>query len=288
MAVASLSDISAAISSGKEHFVAWAKTFATGLSGANSRWYDLSGYSGTPAANPWSGSALACQNVNSLSTFSLWRSNVSPSTQHLLSMSAITSTSGIVPGMLMLVDMQCYWPGIALSSIFTNNFTGTPTLRYANGEGCRLYLVLTSASGGVTSNMNVSYTNQAGTTGRTLPSTVACNNSIGAGTIVHAGANANNTPSPFLPLASGDRGVQAVATLDIASSGGTGTAALVLARPLAALPLTLASTGCITDYLVMTPGLPVIKDDACLTLLYTTASSPTSAYITGTAGFVWG
>jgi hypothetical protein len=111
----------------------------------------------------------------------------------------------------MLVDMQGYWPEISLSTNTLQSLSGTPTLRYTNGEGCRMYMVTTTAPTTGTPSLTVSYTNQAGTSGRSLGRTTALTASAIQQHILHSGNAANNI-GPFLPLAAGDYGVQNVAS----------------------------------------------------------------------------
>lgn len=297
MAVSSVSDISTAISTGKVWQSFWYKSqFAQSN---HACWVDLSASAGIPNATTWPGVALACQNVGAASGIGLWHPTVTPDVKHLLSLTAVPSgTQLAAPGILVLLDVQCYWPGISANTASLQTLTGTPTLRYANGEGCRLYLTNSASLGTGNANVSISYTNQAGTTGRALPVTVALENSNSGGSysagfgspIVHTNTNASfstNKYGPFLPLASGDRGVQQVASITLSAGTGAGTLVLVLARPLAVLPIGLISVASYSDYFSMVPGMPVIKDDACLTLIgkfSTQGGSP----ISGSVSMVWG
>lgn len=284
MALQSVDNLIASLASSKETQYVWQKTFGS-VTMASTRWYDLSGYAGSPAANAWSGSALACQNVNDTTGFGVPHGgNVSPSVKHLLTQSVLTSNTSAVPGFLMIQDMQCYWPGINMNSNALQNLTGTPSLRYANGEGCRLYLAVTATTGGSAHNLSASYTDQSGNTGNSFPATVSCTASAVVSHITHSGSSFG----PYLPLAAGDTGVQNVASVQLSAASGAGTAALVLARPLAYLPVTTANVACAIDYLNLLPSLPVVKDGACLTFMFTPAGNASAAVMMGTAGFVWG
>lgn len=267
MAFTSQDDIISEIANGKFYRSEWSKI--TGASAFTSnRWYDFSGLNGYPVANAWSGTALAFQATNSSSAFSMYTGgNVSPDTKHLINMAAITGVATGVPGTLMLIDMQGYWPGISTNSAVAQNLTGTPTLRYTNGVGCRLFTVATVASGATAHNIALSYTDQDGNTGNSLPVTVSMTASAIVGHIAHSGSAANNY-GPFLPLASGDYGVRNVASVTFSAASGAGTCALVLARPIAQIPLVTASLLSERDLLNQLPSLPRIYDDACLTWIY--------------------
>lgn len=259
--------------------VVWNKV--TGASAySTGRWYDFSMLGGTPVANAFAGTALAwktCDEAtgNGTQIFGIPHGgNVSPATKHLSVISAVTAVATGVPSMLMLVDMQGYWPGISVNSASAQTLTGTPSLRYANGAGCRLYFVPYSNTSGATAhNIAISYTNQAGTTGRTMPVTVACTASAIAGHINHTGTAASNY-GPFLPLASGDTGIQNVASVTFSAASGTATSgALCLVRPLSIIPLTTLGVVSERDLFSQIPSLPQIKDGACLTWLYFAGSS---------------
>lgn len=257
------------------------------------RWYDWSNTVGYPVANAFAGTSLTWTSCNESTgngtqIFGLPNGgNVSPDTKHLVNVSAITSIATGVPSQLMLVDLQGYWPGISNNTTSAQTLTGTPTLRYTNGAGCRLYYVATAAIGATAQNISLSYTNQSGTTGRTLPTTVSMVASTIISHISHSGTAANNY-GPFLPLASGDTGVQNVASVTF-SAANTGTGALCIARPLVTLPLTTTGVAGERDLLNQIPSLPRVYDGACLVWLYFAgAATAASTNFYGAIEVAWG
>lgn len=287
MGFSSMDDLINEITSGKFQRTDWNK-----INGASAltagRWYDFSDNAGTPVGNTFSGTALAWQSTNESSGFGLYNGgNVSPDTKHILNVSAVTGVATGVPSQLMLVDMQGYWPGISNNTTSPQTLTGTPTLRYSNGEGCRLFWAQRTTAGATAQNIAVSYSNTVPTSGRTLPVTVAMTASAIAGHISHSGTAANNY-GPFLPLASGDTGVSNVATVTF-SAANTGTGALVLARPLLTLPLTTVGVSAERDLLNQLPSLPQVYDGACLTwLIFTGAATVANTNFYGAVEFGWG
>jgi hypothetical protein len=275
-----MDDLVNEITSGKFNRADWNK-ITGGSAYAAGRWYDFSGLAGTPVANAFAGTALAWRTCDELTgngtqIFGLPHGgNVSPDTKHVLNVSAITSVATGVPAQLMLCDLQGYWPGISNNSAVAQTLTGTPSLRYANGAGCRLFWVQTAAAGATAQNIALSYSNTVPTSGRTLPVTVAMTASGIVGHISHSGTAANNY-GPFLPLASGDTGVSTVATVTF-SAANTGTGALCLARPLLTLPLTTVSVAAERDLLNQLPSLPRVMDGACLTWLYFAGAATAAA-----------
>jgi hypothetical protein len=258
-----------------------------------SRWYDLSRGHRSGSNNTYPGTARAwvtCDEStgNGTEVFGMLHGgDKSPATKHVINAGAFGGISTAV-GFLLLVDMQGYWPGIALNSATSQSLTGTPTLRYTNGQGCRLYAVTTTAPTTGTPNLSVSYTNQAGTPGQSLGATVSLTASAIQQHILHTGTAAGNY-GPFLPLAAGDYGVANVASVQLsAAMGGSGVAALVLARPILSIPLTVGSVMVDRDLLTATPGLPLIKDGACLTwLYYSNAAAAAGSTFTGYIDFAW-
>ena len=265
-----------------------AVTYAAG------RWYDFSMLNGYPVANAWAGTALnwvSCNEStgNGTQIFGLPHSgDVSSLTKHILNVSAVSAVPTAVPSQLMLVDMQGYFPGINMNVSTLQTLVGTPTLRYTNGQGVRAYLVPNAATGTTAHNLSMSYTNQAGTSGRTLPVTVACTTSATSGHITHSGTAANNY-GPFLPMASGDTGIQSVQSVQLSAASGAGTANLVLAKPLLTIPLVAASIASERDLVNQLPSLPEIKDGACLTWLYFAgAATAASTNFYGAVEVAWG
>jgi hypothetical protein len=267
MGFSSLDDLVAEITAnGKFHRNDWNKITGAAAYTAG-RWYDFSPLAGTPVANAFSGTALAWQSTSEANGFSLYHGgNVSADTKHVLNVGAVTAVATGVPAQLMLVDLQGYWPGINNNTTSAQTLTGTPTLRYTNGVGCRLYWVQTATAGGTAQNIACSYSNTVPTAGRTLPVTVAMTASAITPHISHSGLAANNY-GPFLPLASGDTGVSTVATVTF-SAANTGTGALCLARPLLTIPLTTAAVAVERDLVNQLPSMPRVIDGACLVWLY--------------------
>lgn len=147
-------------------------------------------------------------------------------------------------------------------TLTTAQTIGTPALtRSTSGDGVELWLEWTTATGATASNVTCSYTNEAGTAGRTTVSTALI-----------ASAPANRMQP--LPLQAGDRGVRAVASLTLSVSTGTaGNFGIVLMKRLAEIAIPAASFAAVQDALL--GGMPVVEDDACLSfvLLATTTSS---------------
>jgi hypothetical protein len=240
--------------------------------GTLGRWYDLSPFNRVGPQNLWSGTSLTWTSCNESAgngtqNFALQHGgNVSAATKHIINTAGVTTVATGL-GVLQLIDMQGYWPNISTNSTSAQNLSGTPTLRYNNGEGCQMYFTANVASGATAHNIAVSYTNSAGTPGQALRLTTAMTPSAIAGHISHSGTAANNA-GPWLPLAAGDTGVANVASVTFSGASGAGNGALVIAKPLVTIPLTAALTMTERDLIAAVPSLPRIRDGACLSWLY--------------------
>ena len=294
MAIQSIDQLYAAFSAGQTERTDWNKI--TGAAAyATGRWYETMSLGGYPPATTYPGTALAWQTCTDATGDGTTRfgiphgGNVSALIKHLSTMAAWTTAATGVPSVLQLVDVQGYWPGINMNATGAQALTGTPTLRYANGAGCRLFLAARATTGATAHNIALSYTNQAGTSGRTLPVTVAATASAIVPHIVHSGGAANNY-GPFLPMASGDTGVQNVASVTLSAASGTAsTAVLVLAKPIAQIPLSIVSLMTEKDFWNQLPSAPQIKDGACLGfILGSGATIAASSTFAGSMETVWG
>lgn len=292
MAIQSIDNLITSMSGGKVNRQDWNKIW-TGTATAG-RWYELMSFGGYPPATTYPGTALACVNVTDAAGDGTTRfglphgGDVSTDIKHLLNMAAWSTAATGVPAVLKLVDLQCYWPGISMNSSSAQTLSGTPTLRYTNGVGCRLALAIRTASGATAHNLSLSYTDQDSNTGNTMPVTVACTASAIVGHITHSGVAANNY-GPELPLASGDTGVKNVASVTLSAASGSGTAVLLLYRPLATITLTVASLMTEKDLLNQIPSLPRIVDGACLGwIVGAGAAIATNTTFAGATETVWG
>lgn len=130
--------------------------------------------------------------------------------------------------------------GIAVTTTTAQSIT-TPTLPArdvngaTNGEGCMIALLTTTANtnAAVISNSTVSYTNSDGTAGRTATLTAIAGSQIPAtpviGTIV------------WFNLQAGDKGVQSIQSITLATSLGAGAVSLMICRDLANIGTSLVN-----------------------------------------------
>lgn len=293
MAIQSIDQLYAALSAGQAERTDFNKITGAAAYTAG-RWYEMMSLNGYPPGTTYPGTALTwktCDNATGDGTtrFGIPHgSDVTPLIKHLSTMAAWSTAATGVPSVLQLVDIQGYWPGISMNSNTAQTLLGTPVHRYADGAGCRLALAIRTSSGATAHNVAISYTNSASVAGKTMPVTVACTASAITPHITHSGTAANNY-GPFLPMASGDVGVKSVQTVTLSAASLGGTGVLMLVKPLAQIPLSIASLMTEKDFWNQLPSAPQIKDGACLGfLLGTGAAVAASTTFAGSLETVWG
>jgi hypothetical protein len=157
-------------------------------------------------------------------------------------------------------------PNVTLTTAQTMPAAALP--RYTTGDGVEMFMEVFTTMGAGTPTLTISYTNQAGTAGRTA-TLVVPTSAMTAGQVVP------------IPLQSGDTGVQTIQTITLSATMTSGNFGITLGRYLggAGCPLANVSTDP-QDYAEL--GLPNITTSPCLWPLFI-ASSTTATTIYGHA-----
>ena len=160
-------------------------------------------------------------------------------------------------GAWILADRLSHQAGLSGTDI-TAQTTNLPTAaltRYTDGVGVMIGLTIYSSLGVVGSTVTASYTNEAGTGGRTTQPAV-----IGIPSFQEA------RRMILLPLQSGDYGAQSVEDVTLATStGAVGNFGVTLFKPLVMLPVPVVSQSFEWDALFnLGARAPEIVDGACL------------------------
>jgi hypothetical protein len=171
---------------------------------------------------------------------------------------------------LCIADRLSHQGGL-VGNVTTAKTTNLPTAaltRYTDGEGVRIGLEIYATIGGTATSVTVSYTNQAGTSGRISEA-------------VQIGATNFNAASRFIqvPLASGDTGCRSVQSVTVLATTGTaGNFGVTLYRPLLWVPL--LPGGAEFDALLDAGGaLPQVLNDACLFMVHMSPVETCAGYI---------
>ena len=184
------------------------------------------------AGSPGAGSYNATLNGANLSSTSAQVAGQIPHTDpgsgnaHLARLQASATQAGT----LLLMDRLWHNGGYTITSTAAQNSTtaaweARDANGSTNGDGVLLALEVSAAAGAAAPTITVSYTNQAGTAGRTGTNILATANSPAIGALY------------FIGLAAGDTGVRSVQSLTLSVSWVSGTINLVAYRMLAALEL---------------------------------------------------
>lgn len=136
-----------------------------------------------------------------------------------------TSTAYTASSVLMIYDRLCGVGSVAIGSTGTKTVATVALPRYTDGVGVQVWMFnRVNGTASVTLSIN-SYTDNDGNTAQAGPS------------ITVPGVRDLGTWVP-LPLAVGDKGVQAVASIDVTSAAGaTATVDIMLIKPLAFMPV---------------------------------------------------
>jgi hypothetical protein len=294
----SFDDIFAEITAGKILKQMWNKQTGAAAYTAG-RWYNLFTLGGMPFGHVYGGTTLTFQALTDASQGAMYiGGNKTPDTRHLLNMEAVCGVATGVPSWLVLVDLLGYYPSINMNSNSLqtlDSVAGTNVLPNRQGAqaspiGVHAFLEVQSGpTGAVAHNLAYSYTNSALANPKTNPATVALTVSAIVPHMAHSGLAVNNY-GPMLPLAVGDLGIASVQNVQLsAASGSASTAALVLFRPIAQIPLPLISVAVGRDLLFNWPSLPQVHDGACLAwLLFAGGAVGAATNFYGAHDLVWG
>lgn len=163
---------------------------------------------------------------------------------------------------VILYDRLLHIGGLSGTSTSAQTVAGTLT-RNTGGEANQIWIEINGQIGTTATTITASYTNQAGTSGRTTQA-------------VAIGGTNNREVTRIIPLTlqSGDTGVQAVASVTLAATTGTaGDFGVVIARPIAFANNENAGSSFIRDYIAGMPASSVIPADACLALAIMSGST---------------
>ena len=180
-------------------------------------------------------------------------------------------------GVISLFDRLWHNGGFTITATTAQNITspawpsrcptsGTDDTASVNGNGVMLALEVSAATGAGTPTITISYTNDAGTAGRTATNILATIATSAAGALYLIG------------LQAGDTGVRSVQSLTLSATWTSGTVNLVAYRPI----LDLEVDGFKGNSLdILTSGKPRLYD-GCVPWLVLTPNTTTASNVSGT------
>lgn len=169
--------------------------------------------------------------------------------------------TGLVPGTLILYDRLLHIGGLSGTVTTAQNVqttTPSPTLtRYTDGIGNVAWAEIYTIIGTTGTTITMSYRDQ--------------NNTASTSPAVTIGGTGFREVSRviFLPMASGDTGIEAVETVTLTGTTGTaGNFGVTIGHPLAYISIGAAGAAGWRDFSSGMPGIPEIQTDACLAFLW--------------------
>lgn len=282
--VLSVHEVADAYESGQSLFRYFRKapTQATG----QGIWFDTSMSPGIPIPNYYAASpnvaiALARSTDGGLDH----GGNVSPKVKYLHKLMMMNVTATPLPMPMIICDYLMYYPFVDMSTTDTQAMTTNITIpRYTTGAGVKVMAVCVAAQAGGSS-FFITYTNSDGVAGRTS-ATVTVNAQALNGTIVTTATATAGAGSPFIPLQSGDTGIQLIESVTFVGTD-VGLISLVLVKPLAQFTLYDITAPVEKDFIIDHSIAPIIKDDAYLNILACPFGSLASTVLLGTIETFW-
>jgi hypothetical protein len=258
------------------------------------QWFDFSGAAGNPVPNYFASEPLAAATLDSYKGV-IHGPSVSPAKKYIHRLTTAIGGAAAAGNVEQIwCDYLLYYPFIDMDAageeqLFDNT---TPLPRWIGGAGVQMFLLAqaTTIGGG---QFSVSYTNSDGVAGRITPNQF-CAAAQPTGTLVNADT-ATTGLVPFIPLQSGDKGIQSVQSVTFSIANG-GLGAIVLCKPTQRHyqrePSATAAEGSpaeVEAFRTMAGISPEIQDGAFLSFIgRTSAGSALGAAFVGTLETVWG
>lgn len=246
-------------------------------------WVDLSMAAGNPLPNYYASEPLVAAVLNG--DRGIWHGDdKTPYTKHLTEIALATPTAGLV-GAYKLLDYVAYYPFVDGDSTDEQAMDNTVTLpRYTDGDGVLAMMVATAPTTGA-GVFTYSYIDSDGNP-QTSP-TITCSTAVANIASIMTSEQATAAGGrPFLPMASGSKGIRSITSLTYTVANG-GNAALVLVKPLATHTILEINTPHEMQFVAGRPGTPRVVDGAYLGLIMNCAATVAAGILVGRFGFSW-
>lgn len=279
----------AASSDGGKNWTSFIHKTSSPVLGAAANWADLSVGAGIPRYNAYVGVQGEFTPLTGAGNFGLYTGPAPGSGEDKLIVdhSLQCSTANMAPAYYMLLDYLGHYPLVDCDSTDAQSQDNTATLtRYTSGDGVQIMPVCTVPQTG-TATGTISYTNNAGTAGRTATFYIAAAN-IGTINCANGSTAGAGQRTPFVPLQDNDGGVRSIESVTFNTSAG-GFLSLVLVKPLCQSVLRETSTVVEKIPFIHDGGrAPKVLSGACLNHIFKSGASSTSSVVRGHVTFAWG
>ena len=232
----------------------------TGTTAANTRLHDLYRLTLDPTTGsfPAVPSTAAALSKSDTSALNYYLPNYSPESPYIIGARLGTASA---TGIYYIIDRLSHQGGLdgTLTTAQTTNLPTAALTRYTDGVGVMIGLTIYTAIGGTATTVTVSYTNQAGVSGRTT-----------AVQAIGGSGNSSTGRMIFLPLQAGDTGVRSVESVTlIATTGTAGNFGVALFKILGAVCVDNAQGISWNDIITggFIGGIPELSDTTHLSLM---------------------
>ena len=165
----------------------------------------------------------------------------------------VAAASGLAAGTLVLYDRLLHIGNLS-GTVTTAQTVGGSLTRNTVGTGNQIFAEVYTQVGSTGTTVTASYSNTVPTSGQTTAA------------VTFGGTGYREAQRMlYMPLASGDTGVSAVASATIVASTLTaGAWGITVVHPRAVLPISVLGAGTVRDYIAGIPDFPLIETNACL------------------------
>lgn len=178
--------------------------------------------------------------------------------------------SSLIAGTFILYDRLLHIGSLDGTSVAAQTVGGTLT-RYTDGVGNIAFVEIYTQIGATSRTVTMSYSNTTPSSGRTSQAVAIGNTGFREATRVL-----------MMPLAAGDVGISAVASVTLSATTGTaGNFGVTVGHPLAILDVPVAGAVGGRTFAQGLPGLPEIQTDACLAWLWLPQNATSTEIIGG-------
>lgn len=248
-------------------------------------WADLSYAAGIPVANYYASTPLTAATLSD---------GIDLGPAPAAGMSKYINRALIIPpaatGILQFefIDILLYYPFVDGDGGYQDMINTVPMPRYGGHES--KIMVVSQGVGTADANATITYTNSDGVAGKQVTATLALANAAGSLCSSFAPGTAKTYPAgPFLKLATGDRGVKSIQSVEYLSGGG-GIQAFVIAKPLFSMTMFEATVAPIEVDMMADRSfkLPQVAQGAYLSAIARGTTSASPATIIGQIETIWG
>ncbi len=281
MSFRSYREVIESIGEGKESLFSFRK--APSQTTTANTWFDFSMFPGNPLPNYYASSPLTSA---TLGTDGIQHGgDVENGFKFIKELMIISNSATGLPLVLNLCDYLLYYPFVDMGTTDSQTFTNSLSLpRWTDGKGVRAMAVqLFPQIGG--QSFSFTYTNSNGVAGRVSP-TISFNTNTSTGCIITSGPAQAGIGGPYLPLMSGDTGIQSIQSLTM-NGIDIGSFAIVLVKPLATIRLREQTAPCEIDYFKDFLSMPKIFNGAYLNFIGSGNGNLSATQIHGTLKTIW-